>query len=229
MVECQVSHYESLASFEGKRQAVVRQGSKPMFVFQGAAFESNDELKLMQSLLLDTFRGEILTHINLSALDHVIVVTASEDANSGSSPVVHVRHYGILLKKSGSRLPRVELDPVGPNFDLTLRRTKLGSSSLIEQSMKQSKLSTNSRVMARNMEVGRFGEKHGRVHMQRQNLDNLVVRKTRGMKRSQMEAAAGADAAAGEQMDIGASEGQTQQQIEDQQADKRSKRVRIAQ
>ena len=201
MIECAVSSYTSMSAFEGKRKAVVHQGSKPLVIFQGTAFDTSDEMKIVQSMLLDLFRGEVLTHINLQAIDRVIIVTASESSvpstatdssagelNAASCPLIHIRHYGVLLKKSGSRLPRVEFDDVGPHFDLRVRRLKTGSSSLVDESMKTSKLSSGAkRVMKRNMEVGRFGETHGRVHMMRQNLDNVNVRATRGMKRAQRD------------------------------------------
>ena len=42
----------------------------------------------------------------------------------------------VLLKKSGSRTPRVELDEMGPSLDLVIRRTKLASDDLYKRSMR---------------------------------------------------------------------------------------------
>ena len=43
----------------------------------------------------------------------------------------------ILLKKSGSRVPRVELQEVGPAADLVLRRTKIASDDLYRRAKKR--------------------------------------------------------------------------------------------
>ena len=39
-------------------------------------------------------------------------------------------NFRVLLKKSGSRMPRVELEEMGPFLDLVLRRTHLASDDL---------------------------------------------------------------------------------------------------
>jgi len=43
----------------------------------------------------------------------------------------------IQLKKSGSRVPRVELEEVGPAADLVLRRTKIASDDLYRRAKKR--------------------------------------------------------------------------------------------
>lgn len=40
---------------------------QPAFVFAGDAFETDPELKLAKSMLLDFFRGRTVEHINLKA------------------------------------------------------------------------------------------------------------------------------------------------------------------
>ena len=46
----------------------------------------------------------------------------------------------MILKKSGSRLPRVELEEMGPRMDLTLRRSHLASDDLFNTACKQVKV-----------------------------------------------------------------------------------------
>jgi hypothetical protein len=45
----------------------------------------------------------------------------------------------ILLKKSGSRTPRVELEEIGPSLDLVKRRVKLASDDLWKTAIKKPK------------------------------------------------------------------------------------------
>lgn len=45
----------------------------------------------------------------------------------------------ILLKKSGSRTPRIELEEIGPAFDFVIRRSKLGSELMYKDAMKVSR------------------------------------------------------------------------------------------
>ena len=47
--------------------------------------------------------------------------------------------FRILLKKSASKLPRVELEEIGPSIDFKLQRTKLASSDLFKKACKKPK------------------------------------------------------------------------------------------
>jgi len=50
---------------------------------------------------------------------------------------IFVKIARIQLKKSGSRVPRVELEEVGPVADLVLRRTKIASDDLYRRAKKR--------------------------------------------------------------------------------------------
>lgn len=45
----------------------------------------------------------------------------------------------MLLKKSGCKIPRIELEEMGPSLDLVMRRTHLASDDLYKLSLKQPK------------------------------------------------------------------------------------------
>ncbi len=47
--------------------------------------------------------------------------------------------YRISLKKSGTKVPRVELDEVGPSVDFVLRRTQLANDHIIKEASRQPK------------------------------------------------------------------------------------------
>lgn len=48
-------------------------------------------------------------------------------------------YFRIMLKKSGSRNPRIELSEMGPSLDLVVRRSKLASDDLYKKALKVSK------------------------------------------------------------------------------------------
>ena len=68
--------------------------------------------------LLDLFRADRCDKISLKGLDHVIACSVADGK-------VYVRGYSLGMFKSGSRVPDVELAPMGPFFDLTLRRSQV--------------------------------------------------------------------------------------------------------
>jgi ribosome production factor 2 len=94
--------FKNMESFNKTRTATVRYGGKPCFVFQGDQWTTEPAFKTAQSLLLDLFRGEVIDKINLAGLDRVIVCTAVGD-------VIHFRHYATMLRRSGTKYPRIEL------------------------------------------------------------------------------------------------------------------------
>ncbi len=55
------------------------------------------------------------------------------------SEEILIRHYKVGLKKSGSRLPLVDLVEIGPAIDLKLRRTQWASEDLMKTATKQPK------------------------------------------------------------------------------------------
>jgi ribosome production factor 2 len=71
---------------------------QPCFLFVGEPFERDERFKLVKSLLVDTFRGQEITEMNLMSVSHVIVCMAAGDAE------IKLRHYAVLLKKSGTRV-----------------------------------------------------------------------------------------------------------------------------
>jgi ribosome production factor 2 len=177
MIELSVDgpSFKPMSAFEGTRQAVVRIDSKPMFIFQGSEFESNPELKTFKSLLLDYFRGQVLDKINLAGLDRVVVCTAHKG-------VVYFRHYGIILKTTGTKYPRVELDLVGPSMDLKIRRVRTGQADLHKLSLQVPRTRPKT-AMRKNKTQGKFGEAMGTIHLGRQNFDDIAQAKHKGLKR----------------------------------------------
>lgn len=83
--------------------------SKPCMCFIGNSSLNN--------FFLDFFRGRTdCDKINLSGIDRVCCLSAS------SSSVFHLRHYGVKFKKSGTKVPRVDLTLLKGSFDFTVNR-----------------------------------------------------------------------------------------------------------
>jgi len=123
MVELAVENFKGMADFKGEKANI---GNKPCFIFIGEEFEQKEEFQKIANILLDMFRGAVVDSINLVGLEHVIICSSASDK-------VLFRVYRTKLKKSGSKIPRVELEEMGPSFDATIRRTKFASSNLIKK------------------------------------------------------------------------------------------------
>lgn len=169
--------FKPMSSFEGTRKAIVRVGSKPMFVFQGSQFETNDDFGKFKSMILDYFRGEILDKINLAGVDRLIVCSAHKDK-------IYFRHYGVLLKNSGTKYPRVELELAGPSMDLKIRRVRSAPSDLQRLAMHKPRGQKSSK--RKNMEKGQFGDKMARVHLGRQDFSEISLAKLKGLKKRKL-------------------------------------------
>jgi ribosome production factor 2 len=135
----------------------------------------------LKSVLVDMFKGVVVDNIALSGLDHVISFTATGGK-------ILMRHYRILLKKSGSRIPLVDLEEMGPRVDWVLRRTHAPAEGLLKEAMRQPKAIKQKK--RKNVESNVFGNKIGRIHMQKQDIGRLQTRKVRALKKPKTEDAA---------------------------------------
>ncbi len=128
LFECGV---EAFSKPEGAATATVF-SPKPSFAFAGEEFDTDESYKQFKSILVDSLRGRVVDTINLKGVDRVILctpcpsVSGSSGAgdNAAAKKKVLIRHYAIKLKKSGTRVPRVELVEIGPSLDLSFRRRR---------------------------------------------------------------------------------------------------------
>lgn len=171
MVELGITKYQSLKSIKGNKVAM---GTKPCLLFSGADFESDSDLRRLKSLLMDFYQGPVVDNVRLSGLEHVMQFIAIDGK-------VLLRSFRAVLKKSGARTPRVELESIGPNIDFVLRRTKLAPDDQFGRACKKPKQAVAKKV--KNISTDMFGTKRGRVHMTSQNLQNLQLRKVKALKR----------------------------------------------
>lgn len=173
MFEFGVENVKLLNDFKNLK---VAPGVKPILIFSGESFETEFEYMKLKNFFIDLFSGPTTDGIRLSGLESVIQIVAAENK-------IHFRHFRILFKKSGSRIPRVELDEIGPRLDLNLRRFKLASHDLYKHSMRQPQALRPRKV--KNVDVSALGTTFGRIHMERQDYGKLAVKQIRSMKQSQ--------------------------------------------
>lgn len=188
MMEFGITNYMPMGAFPSVKSAP---GSKPLVLFNGDDFEASEKTRVMRSLLLDIFRGpDDVKAVNLAGIDRVIVLTLRGDSS------VHFRHYSIELRKDPeSDLPKVALKEAGPKFDMGLRRVRIAPDTLAKEAYKQPR---DPRVERKKKNVNRdeMGDKKGRVHVGRQDLNSLVLARIKGLnkKRGQAQQTEGEDA-----------------------------------
>jgi ribosome production factor 2 len=168
MIEIGVENFKSFYDFECEK---VNIGQRPCFMFVGEEFTQKAEYKALANVLLDLYQGENVSLVNLTGIEHVIIVSASGDK-------VYFRVYRILFKKSGSRTPRVELEEMGPSFDIVLRRQHLPSHEISKMANQVPSQLMPKKVKNISKDVM---ETRATIHMPRQDLNTLATRKMKGL------------------------------------------------
>ncbi|KAK3937067.1 Brix domain-containing protein [Diplogelasinospora grovesii] len=177
--------FKRINDFKTKKVPI---GTRPLMVFAGTAFESpvSNQFTMAKSMLLDFFRGETSDKIDVEGLQYCITVTADEPTGESSDdpstkPVLHLRVYLIRTKRSGQKLPRVELEEHGPRMDFRLGRTREPDEAMLKEALRKAK-TTEARTK-KNISTDTLGDKLGRIHMGRLDLGQLQTRKMKGLKR----------------------------------------------
>lgn len=182
MIELQIAeNYKLLSDFRKQTFAL---GLKPMFSFQGAAFDTQPVYKHIKSLFLDFFRGAVTDLQDVAGLQHVISLTIQGDFQDGETlPNVLFRVYKLKTYRSeqgGRKLPRVELEEIGPRFDFKIGRIHTPSPEMAKEAHKRAKQLETRTI--KNVENDMMGDKLGRIHVGKQDLNKLQTRKMKGLK-----------------------------------------------
>eukprot|EP00045_Choanoeca_perplexa_P000652 m.15349 g.15349 ORF g.15349 m.15349 type:complete len:299 (-) comp10449_c0_seq1:70-966(-) len=177
MAELSVKDYKPMHKFKGVEKPMA--GAKPCLLFNGHCWEQETDFCNLKSMFMDFFRGPVVEMVNLAGMDRVMSFTADEDR-------IVMTQYRILYKKSGSRLPLVELKECGPAIDFKLGRCRWASEELRKTAHRQPQQLRPKKK--KNIEYNDLGDKLGRVHMDRQDFGQLQTRKMKALKRSAKEA-----------------------------------------
>lgn len=175
MIEFGVENYKGLKEFKVEK---ISSGLKPLLIFNGELFESNHEYGRIKNLLVDMFLREEVQKIRLQGLEHVLSFTAVENK-------ILLRSFRVLLKKSNTKIPRIELEEIGPRANLVCRRNKFASEDLFKRACKKPKaLKVKTK---KNISKDTFGTTYGRIHIGAQNINNIQTRKMKGLKKTLSE------------------------------------------
>lgn len=141
-----------LEQFPSKNRVPV--GTKPLISFSGAGFADEDpgsRFGVARSLLLDFFRGEEASDVHAEGLQMMITFTAVEEESVvdgvADKQMIHMRVWKVITRKSGQKVPRVELAEMGPRIDWRLGRLQAGDSSMMKEALKRGKSSTEVRPL----------------------------------------------------------------------------------
>jgi ribosome production factor 2 len=160
MYEFGVSNFQALTDFQGQKKKF---GSKPIMIFNGDQWQSDAVYKRVGNLLLDLFRADRPDKLSLRGLDHVISCSIADGK-------IHIRGYNLRFLKSGTKVPDVQLGEMGPFLDLTMRRQQLASEDMWKAATKKA---APTEKKQKNVNKTVLGDKIGRVHMKKQQLDKM--------------------------------------------------------
>lgn len=152
-------------------------GTQPAILFCGELFDNDFDFKRLKNVFLDFLREKEFTILNLSELNRVIVLTTI------SEKTVFFRQYRIITENNENKVPIIKLNQIGPSIDFTLRKCFSASEELhilAREKIKQFKVSS------RNIIQTTLGERAGRIHIQKQNLEKLnkiPSQKTKGFQK----------------------------------------------
>lgn len=177
MVELGVETFKSMKEF-GSAGTGSTAGSKPCLSFLGEGFEKIPELKLVKNIFLDMFRGAVTDELSLKGIDRMIVIAEAEGK-------VYFRQYIIKFKKSGTRVPRVELEEMGPSITFGTRRHRVPDHGLAKEACRPPPRAKKEK----NIKRDELGETYGHVHIPKQEVDTIATVKMKGLKRERREKA----------------------------------------
>ena len=166
-------------------------------VFCGALFDVHPRYQHFKTLMIDFFRGQLVESMEIDGLQHVVCLSVGEqqsaDPMKEDLPPISFRVYVIRSKKVvGSKVPKIELEEMGPRMDLKFGRWREANEEMMSMALKKPKETVvepftfvaNFQVKTKkNVEIDTIGDKLGRIHVGIQDLRKLQTRKMRGLKR----------------------------------------------
>jgi ribosome production factor 2 len=173
--------FRTLQQFKNKKPSI---GLKPLISFHGTLFEDPSETKytLAKSLLVDLFRGQDTEEIDVEGLQYLISVSAEEPTDARPNPEIKLRFYLLKTKRSGQKLPRVEVEEMGPRIDFSVGREHFPDADMLKEALRKPKGSEER--TKKNITTDAMGDKVAKIHPGKQDFNTMQTRKMKGLKRS---------------------------------------------
>lgn len=190
-------------------QNVASIGSKPFFIFEGSEFDSEPFFMRLKNFFLDFFKGSTDPEISLEGVDRAILVSlrsnngtdavvgpsddciGSKPQSSKGNTIVCFRHYAVSKTISAVAAPtnadRVKLTDIGPNFDFELRRVYFSPAAEFKNACKMPKEAiAHLKGMHENVTTDNMGNLKGQLHLGKQDITKLNLRRFAGYKKDRV-------------------------------------------
>lgn len=168
---------KNLTKMETFKVPKITLGGRGIVSFVGDAFDTQHEYIRMKNLFVDLFASREQEGVRLAGLEYIVSIAVIEGK-------IHFRFYKISLMKSGTRVPYVQLDEMGPRFDLVLRRNQLANEDLFKKALKQP-YQLKPRT-TKNKSISTLGVHYGRIHIGRQNYSRINTKAAKLLKRKRV-------------------------------------------
>ena len=132
---------------------------------------------------MDFFKGPTVDRIDVEGLQYIIQLSCDEPKNPVDDTLskIHFRVYLLRTLRSGQKLPRIELEEMGPRMDFTIGRVRDPEDEMMKEALKKAKKIEPK--TKKNISMDIMGDKMGRIHTGKQDLSKLQSRKMKGLKR----------------------------------------------
>ena len=138
----QQSTARTLSQFGGPK---CRVGTKPLLSFSGTQFDEDgggSKFTLAKSMFTDLFRGGEAKEMDVEGLQYLISFAAAEESGEGKTrDMIYMRCWRLVTRRSGQRLPRVEVEEMGPRIDFKLGRVREADEGTWKEAHKQARTS----------------------------------------------------------------------------------------
>ena len=144
---------------------------KPLLFFQGELFESEFEYERVKKFFIDYFRLYDVETAIISELKRIIVISIDNN-----DKVIKIRNYQIEGEIKENNLNNINFIEIGPSLDLKERKFFIGDEEQYKKSLKQPKALMD--IKKKNIKKNELlGIKEGVIHMQKQNLNAVSLKK----------------------------------------------------